>query len=229
MASIFAPVAQVVEHLICNQAVGISSVPRCSKFVHVFLLFMFHEQGLQSLWYFYFMPQTKTCTCCKQEKPLESFTYRIKRLERRNEKCAPCLQLYMRTRYKKDRHLKKAQQRRKDGWRKSQVLMLQYLSNLACVDCGESDILVLDFDHVRGTKIKPVGFMLRYGFSWKKVKEEIDKCDVRCANCHRRRTAKQFGWWKYIDVAVAQLEERQVVALEETDRNRSVTPSFPGP
>jgi hypothetical protein len=27
---------------------------------------------------------------------------------------------------------------------------------------------------------------------------EIDKCDVRCANCHRRRTAADFGWWRHM-------------------------------
>jgi hypothetical protein len=28
------------------------------------------------------------------------------------------------------------------------------------------------------------------------LKAEIAKCQVRCANCHRRRTAAQFGWWR---------------------------------
>jgi hypothetical protein len=28
------------------------------------------------------------------------------------------------------------------------------------------------------------------------VKNEIEKCDVRCANCHRRKTAKDFNWYK---------------------------------
>jgi hypothetical protein len=32
-------------------------------------------------------------------------------------------------------------------------------------------------------------------YSWSKILEEIEKCDVRCANCHRRRTAKQLGWY----------------------------------
>jgi hypothetical protein len=31
---------------------------------------------------------------------------------------------------------------------------------------------------------------------WSRVLLEIEKCDVRCANCHRRRTAQQYGWRK---------------------------------
>ncbi len=30
---------------------------------------------------------------------------------------------------------------------------------------------------------------------WPCVAEEVALCDVRCANCHRRRTAQQLGWW----------------------------------
>jgi CubicO group peptidase (beta-lactamase class C family) len=35
---------------------------------------------------------------------------------------------------------------------------------------------------------------LRY--AWANIQEEIAKSDVRCANCHRRRTALQFDWPK---------------------------------
>ncbi|QDH48465.1 hypothetical protein SEA_ZIKO_129 [Gordonia phage Ziko] len=43
-------------------------------------------------------------------------------------------------------------------------------------------------------KVANVAAMLDY--SEQAVKEEIAKCDVRCANCHRRKTVTQFGWWK---------------------------------
>jgi hypothetical protein len=31
---------------------------------------------------------------------------------------------------------------------------------------------------------------------WARVRAEIEKCDVRCVNCHRRKTARDFGWLK---------------------------------
>mgnify|MGYP003298335202 CR=1 FL=1 len=72
----------------------------------------------------------------------------------------------------------------------------EYLQNHACVDCGETDMLVLEFDHVRGTKTKAISNMIQGGLSTKTIQEEIDKCEVRCANDHRRVTAQRAGWWK---------------------------------
>lgn len=66
-----------------------------------------------------------------------------------------------------------------------------YLEVNPCVDCGESDIIVLEFDHIKGTKIGNIGDMQRDGYSIDKIKEEIAKCEVRCANCHRRITFKR--------------------------------------
>jgi hypothetical protein len=60
--------------------------------------------------------------------------------------------------------------------------------------CGESDPIVLEFDHVRGEKKYNVGNMVYGHYSMATLKAEIAKCEVRCANCHRRRTAEQFGW-----------------------------------
>ena len=46
--------------------------------------------------------------------------------------------------------------------------------------------------HYRTTKTADVTFLAYSLNSWDKVLAEIEKCDVRCANCHRRRTAQQF-------------------------------------
>jgi hypothetical protein len=56
------------------------------------------------------------------------------------------------------------------------------------VDCGESDPIVLEFDHIRGKKVGDVSTLAGQAFSWHKLSAEIAKCEVRCANCHRRRT-----------------------------------------
>jgi hypothetical protein len=73
-----------------------------------------------------------------------------------------------------------------------------YLSIHSCVDCGESDPVVLEFDHVREKKEWDIAKMLTQAYSWDTILKEIAKCDVRCANCHKRRTAKQFGYYSYL-------------------------------
>src|SRR5262245_53319080 len=68
-----------------------------------------------------------------------------------------------------------------------------YLREHPCVDCGETDILVLHFDHCRGRKVLNISIMVKNQHSLENIKKEITKCDVRCTNCHMRRTAIQFG------------------------------------
>jgi hypothetical protein len=56
-----------------------------------------------------------------------------------------------------------------------------------CMDCGETNPIVLDFDHLHNKKYN-VSRMIHDGFSWAAIKKEIAKCEVVCANCHRIRT-----------------------------------------
>jgi hypothetical protein len=56
-----------------------------------------------------------------------------------------------------------------------------------CVDCGENNHIVLDFDHLSNKKYN-VSRMIHDGFSWAAIKKEISKCEVVCSNCHRIRT-----------------------------------------
>jgi len=82
------------------------------------------------------------------------------------------------------------------GKNKARRYSYEYLKSHACVDCGEVDPEVLTFDHVRGKKTDNVSRMVSKGMSIKKIAAEISKCDVRCFNCHARKTARDFNWYK---------------------------------
>jgi hypothetical protein len=70
------------------------------------------------------------------------------------------------------------------------------LRRAACVDCGESDPLVLEFDHV-DLKRAPVTRLAWDGCSLATIDAEIGRCEIRCANCHRRMTAKRGGHFRF--------------------------------
>ena len=69
--------------------------------------------------------------------------------------------------------------------------LIAYFDTNPCVDCGERDPVVLELDHLRDTSFS-IGFGLTQR-RWQRILEEIDKCEVVCANCHRRRTARRRG------------------------------------
>lgn len=93
--------------------------------------------------------------------------------------------------YKKKEDLYAAQKRHRIRVREK---LLALLSTKKCVDCGESDPIVLDFDHVvPSVKFKKASQMLSGHYSWGSVLAETEKCEVRCANCHRRKTYIQLG------------------------------------
>ncbi len=80
--------------------------------------------------------------------------------------------------------------------KRNREFIAQYLSTHPCVDCGEADPVVLEFDHRDpNTKRAEVGRLINTS-TVAIVQAEIDKCDVRCGNCHRIRTATQFGWYR---------------------------------
>lgn len=80
--------------------------------------------------------------------------------------------------------------------KRNRTFIFSYLNTHPCVDCGETDPIVLEFDHVRGKKSSNVGHLMNSTYSLDTLRNEIDKCDVRCANCHRRRTAVGQNWYK---------------------------------
>jgi hypothetical protein len=68
-----------------------------------------------------------------------------------------------------------------------------YKAERGCADCGESDPIVLEFDHRDPSqKDDNIGDAYHGGWSLSRLLAEAAKCDVVCANCHRRRTAAAF-------------------------------------
>ena len=74
---------------------------------------------------------------------------------------------------------------RESSKERNRKFVIEYLKTHPCVDCGNSDIRVLEFDHVIGTKEENISHTVRNAWSLKRLMLEIDKCEVRCCNCHR--------------------------------------------
>jgi hypothetical protein len=64
------------------------------------------------------------------------------------------------------------------------------LKSQPCIDCGKLvDPRAMEFDHVRGVKTANISGMS--AFPWDRVLDELAKCDLVCANCHRDRTERR--------------------------------------
>jgi hypothetical protein len=140
----------------------------------------------------------KLCSVCKKTKHEEEFSFRNKEKGKRRSHCKLCSRLYVKEHYKKNKtyYLDKAKKRNEMVRKGIKQYTWDYLAAHSCVDCGESDPVVLEFDHI-SDKIKAISEMYR-NYSLNAVIAEIKKCDVRCANCHRRKTALRGGWYRNI-------------------------------
>ena len=141
---------------------------------------------------------TRVCCTCGLAKPMSEFAVKDKQRGTRSTKCRSCQAAYSREHYRRNRpkYLQKTASQRKVNREECRQQVFDYLSTHPCVDCGESDPIVLEFDHRDASlKRESISRMISKR-TWPIVQLEIAKCDVRCANCHRRRTAEQFGWAK---------------------------------
>lgn len=138
----------------------------------------------------------KTCTRCKRRKDESEFCFRNKKKGIRQSRCRECTRADMRQQYseKKEYYVVKAVEYNRNLRSTNRRKLLEYFAEHPCVDCGEDHPACLQFDHVKGNKKEHVSVMA-HTQAWKYVLKEIKKCVVRCANCHAKRTAKQFGFY----------------------------------
>jgi hypothetical protein len=140
----------------------------------------------------------KTCVTCGKTKDETEFNYRNKLLGRRWGTCRECQSKQKKDWYERNRetHVTNTRVYKRKAIAEAQQFIWDYLSTHPCVDCGESNPVVLEFDHVRGRKRKAVGDLARQGYSIDAIRREIAKTEVRCANCHRIKTHRERGWFR---------------------------------
>ena len=139
----------------------------------------------------------KKCSNCKIEKEDSEFGFKNKASGRLQPFCKTCNKVKSKEYYNSNReeHKKETIKRKKKVIFENRKLLYDHYSSHPCIDCGEKDPMVLELDHIKD-KDMAVSKAVGRGWSKERVLAEIAKCEVRCANCHRRKTAKQQGWYK---------------------------------
>lgn len=143
------------------------------------------------------MPYMKKCSMCLQELPFSEFYKSNNRKSGYQSRCKACCKVYE----KSWRELSPERKQRRQAWKMDRIaevrsIYVTYMADKFCIDCGESDFVVLVHDHVTGEKRGGVQELINRGNKWEAVLEEIAKCEIRCCNCHIRKTATRGNWWQ---------------------------------
>jgi hypothetical protein len=138
------------------------------------------------------------CCACGKHKPPADFSYADQARGVLNAYCRKCHAAYRHAHYlaNKPEYIRRAIAQRKALREANRHNALLYLSTHPCIVCRVDNPVVLEFDHRDPREKLTEVSRLIMSKRWLRVLAEIEKCDVRCINCHRRKTAREFGWAK---------------------------------
>lgn len=125
----------------------------------------------------------KKCNKCNIEKEHSEFNKKSASKDGLQNFCRKCDNAAQKQRYKKDK------QYYIDKSKIQRIILRNYVNTLkeeGCMYCAEDDIVCMDFHHVKGNKNDSIASMVNRAVSFKILKEEIAKCIILCANCHRK-------------------------------------------
>jgi hypothetical protein len=138
---------------------------------------------------------TKVCSKCNTRKNTEEFSFRNKNKGSRRAECKACFKPLSQNHYKKNRQA--YNQRGIERRKITRDWILTYLSSKKCKDCGNSDIRVLEFDHVADNKSYNIAILIAKGYGLVTLNKEVEKCEVVCANCHKIRTDEKNNSYRH--------------------------------
>lgn len=138
----------------------------------------------------------KFCTNCQTEKDISEFRPNKTKKDGYQHYCGECDRNFQQQWYRKnkERLVNKAKISNKRNNANMHIFMLDFLQGKSCLRCGEDNILVLEFDHLKDKKFQLSSMANR---SKNQVIEEISKCQILCANCHKIKTHEQRNTYKW--------------------------------
>lgn len=88
-----------------------------------------------------------------------------------------------------DGQREKTRARGRDSRNRIRKYIQEVKQSQVCTDCKEDyPYWVLEFDHIADDKLFTIGKFQDTTTDLEKIKQEIEKCEVVCANCHKNRT-----------------------------------------
>lgn len=121
----------------------------------------------------------KKCSTCKIEKDLSDFGKNKFKPDGFQHSCNECRRNFYKKRSAHYIDKTKKQKRKIRDW------IIKHKKKSKCNTCPETDWICLDFHHMRDKDIA-IGAVASYGWSIERIKKEIEKCIILCANCHRK-------------------------------------------
>ena len=138
----------------------------------------------------------RTCSICKESKPLEEFYWLNKAQGRRRSDCKVCRSAVAAKRWASGSEKESNYQSKARRVERAREYIWELFKNSKCFDCGLRNPIVFEFDHTGTDKTKDISKMLSQNYGLEAIKAEIAKCDIVCANCHKIRTSTRGNHWR---------------------------------
>jgi hypothetical protein len=134
------------------------------------------------------------CSHCEIEQDESCFAFKNKTKGIRHAKCKSCQRKYTAAHYRGNKESYRESNHRKGRAVREYVQTLK--STTPCTDCKQTfHFSVMEFDHIGDDKVCTVSSLVyTRNLSWSRLKAEIAKCELVCANCHRMRSWNRKAW-----------------------------------
>ena len=138
------------------------------------------------------------CCSCKKAKVETEFSFKYKDRKVRTTKCRSCTNKYSKRHYEENKkvYIERAKKYNKIYIKQKKEFIMELKMSNPCLGCGETNPTVLEFDHIHPENKKGnIASMVRGGYSVKTILKVALKCHILCANCHRKKTAKDLNYF----------------------------------